>query len=171
MAATTAVTEYYGSGPSSATISNLRFSTADESAGSSTTYPCVKPAAGTNYSFMKAIALTASVAPAGSITNIKFYTDGTNNWGTGISALSSYANTWTQATGTTGASGTQQLSTGTGAVDPFTYTSASPLSVSSNATTGTGRLSYYVFLQVALSTSCTPGTTSTETLTLRYDET
>lgn len=171
MAATTAITEYYGSGPSSGTITNLRYSSADESAGSGTTYPLVKPSAGTNYSYLKTVALTVSVAPSGSITNIKFYTDGSNTYGTGVTVKGGITNTYAQATGTQGTSGDLSATYYTSGTDLFTYTSGSPLSVTSNATTGTGRYSYYLCSQMALSTSVSAGTLSAETFTFKWDET
>lgn len=170
MAATTAITEYYGSGPSSATITNLRYSSADESAGSGTTYPLVKPSSGTNYSYIKTVALTVSSGPAGSITNIKFYTDG-GGFGTGVTVKGGITNTYAQGTGTAGTSGDLNATYYTSGTDLFTYTSGSPLSVTSNATTGTGRYSYYVVSQMALSTSVSAGTLTAETFTFKWDET
>lgn len=171
MAATTAITEYYGSGPPSATITNLRYSSADESAASTSTYPLVKPSAGTNYSYLKTIALTVSSAPAGSITNIAFYTDGANSFGTGVTVKGAITNTYAQATGTQGTTGDLSATFYTSGTDLFTYTSAPPLSVTSNATTGTGRYSYYLRSQMALSTSVSAGTLTAETYTFRFDET
>lgn len=170
MAATTAVTEYYGSGPSSATITNLRYSSADESAGSGSTYPVVKPTSGTNYSFTKFVALTVSVAPSGSITNIKHYGPGTS-WGTGITVKGIQTNSYTQGSGTTGTTGTLSAAIYTSGTDFTTYVSASPLSVTSAATTGTGRYSYYVASQMAIASTASPGTLSPQTNYFRFDET
>lgn len=171
MAATTAITQYTGSGPSSTTITNLRLKTADDASGTDTTYPLVKPSSGTNYSYLATVALTVSSAPAGSITNIKFYMDGANSYGTGITLKGDESNTYAQATGTQGSSGDLSATFYTSGTDLFTHTSGSPKSMTSNATTGTGRYSYYMRMQMALSTSVSAGTLSTETATFKWDET
>ena len=171
MAATTAVYQYTGSGPTGSSITNLRYKTADDSSGTDTTYPLVKPAAGTNYSYVAWVALYVSVAPATNITNIKWYTDGSSGYGTGVTVKGIQTNTYAQATGTQGTSGDLSSTVYTSGTDLFTYTSASPLSVTSNATTGTGRYSYYVASQMSLSTSVTAGTLTAETFTFRFDET
>lgn len=170
MAATTAVYQYTGSGPTGTSITNLRYKTADDSSGTDTTYPLVKPSSGTNYSYVAWTALYVSVAPTGSITNIKWYTDG-GGFGTGLTLKGIMTNTYAQATGTQGTSGDLSSTVYTSGTDMFTYTSGSPLTVTSNATTGTGRYSYYVASQLALATSVTAGTLTAETFTFRFDET
>jgi len=169
VAATTAVYQYTGSGPTGASITNLRYKTADDSSGIDTTYPLVKPSSGTNYSYVAWVALYVSSAPTTSITNIKWYSDGAG-FGTGITVKGIQTNTYAQATGTAGTSGDLSSTVYTSGTDMFTYTSASPLSVSSAATTGTGRYSYYVASQMALSTSASAGTLTAETFTFRFDE-
>ena len=169
MAATTAVYQYTGSGPTGTSITNLRYKTADDSSGTDTTYPLVKPSSGTNYSYVAWVALYVSVAPSTSITNIKWYSDG-GGFGTGVTVKGIMTNTYAQATGTQGTSGDLSSTVYTSGTDMFTYTSASPLSVTSAATTGTGRYSYYVASQMALSTSVSAGTLTAETLTFRFDE-
>jgi hypothetical protein len=175
MAATTAVYRYTGAGPTGTDLTNgesgnLRYQTSDGFDGQDTTYPLVKPSAGTNYSYVAWVALYVSSAPTGSITNIKWYTDG-GGFGTGLTLKGIMTNTYAQATGTQGTSGDLSATVYTSGTDMFTYTSASPLTVTSNATTGTGRYSYYVASQLALATSVSAGTLTAETCTFRFDET
>ena len=172
MAASTAIYQYTGSGPTTTSITNLRYKTADDPSGTDTTYPLVKPSAGTNYSYLTYVALFATTGPASTLNNIKWYSDGSSGLGTGITIKGKETNTYAQATGTQGTSGDLSSSYFTSGTDVFTYTSGSPASITSNATSGNNtRYSYYWATQMSLSTSVTPGTTSTETFTFRYDET
>lgn len=170
MAATTAVYQYTGSGPTGASITNLRYKTADDSSGTDTTYPLVKPSSGTNYSYVAWVALYVSVAPTTNITNIKWFSDG-GGFGTGLTLKGIMTNTYAQATGTAGTTGDLSSTVYTSGTDMFTYTTGSPLTVTSHATTGTGRYSYYVASQLAMSTSVSAGTLTAETFTFRFDET
>lgn len=169
MAATTAIYQYTGSGPSSTSITNQRFCTADV-ANDSGTYNLVKPSSGTNYSYTSTVALYVSSGPSGTISNIKWYSDG-GGFGTGFTLKGIMTNTYTQAVGTSGTTGTLDATVYTSGTDMFTYTSGSPLTVTSAATTGTGRYSYYVRSQLAMSTSVATGTMTAETFTFRWDET
>ncbi len=173
MAASTDVRRYTGSGPTGATITNLRYCTADTNdSGNPGTYPVVKPSAGINYSYAAWVALyVGATGPAGSITNIKHYGPGTS-WGTGVTVKGIQTNTYAQATGTQGTTGDLSSTIYTSGTDFSTYTSGSPLSVTSAATTGTNvRYSYYVASQMALATTVSAGALSAQTNTFRYDET
>lgn len=172
MAATISVKQATGSGPSAATITNLRFKTADDSSGTDTTYPLVKPSSGTNYSYVAWIYLNADTSPASTINNLKFYTDGTNSYGTGVTVKGITTATYTQATGTSGTSGDLSSTVYTSGTDVFSYTSASPLAVTGSISNpSTGKISNYVAMQMALATTVSAGTLSAETFTWRYDET
>ncbi len=167
MAATVSVKQANSSGPSSTTITNLRFNT-DDTVNPGTTNPLVKPAAGTNYSYKKYVYLNADTTPSNAIQNVKIYCDGTIGW-TGctlkIGASSSYA----QAAGTPGTTGNLDTLATT---DIQRYTSGAPKSLSGSITNpSTGRISDYVAMQVALTTSAVAGTLSAETITFQYDET
>ena len=175
MAATTKVYQYTGAGPTGTNITdneagNVRYKTADDFDGQDSTYPLVKPSSGTNYSYVTWVALYVSSAPTGSITNIKWYSDG-GGFGTGLTLKGIMTNTYAQATGTQGTSGNLSATVYTSGTDMFTYTSGSPLTVTSNATTGTGRYSYYVASQLAIATTASAGTLTAETGTWRFDET
>lgn len=176
MAAVMSVKEATGSGPTNTTVTNVRFCTTDGQ--DTSTYTLFKPSSGTNYSYIKTIFLNVDSGLTGTANNVKLYTDGTNSYGTGIAVKTTTpSNTYaTIADNASGAQGTQGT-TGTvaswfsGGTDVFSYTSASPLSVTGSLTATTGRLSYYVGLQMSLSTAVSNGTLSAETFTWRYDET
>lgn len=168
MPATVSIKELNGSGAGSAnTVTNVRFCTADSyNPGSSNTL--LKPAAGTNRSYLKTTYLNADTSPTGVINNVKWYTDGTIGW-TGCTLYAGTTDTYTEATGTPSVTGDDSAVATTAA---STYTSASPLSVTGSISNpSTGKITDYVILQLDISTSATTGTLSTETITWKYDET
>lgn len=136
------------------------------------------PASGTNYSYWVTTRLIAYTLPTGTINAIKWYTDGGENFGTGVSSKVAQAQSYVQATGTSGTSGNQLTTTAhTGllgaAVPPFTYTSTSPLVVTGSVTYGgsTGQFGNYVVYQLEVGSTAGPGATFQETFTWLYDET
>ena len=174
MAATVVIKQWTGSGPTETTITNLRYKAADDPSGTDTTYPLIKPSSGTNYSYVTTVVPYATVAPTGTINNVKWYTDGSNTYGTGVTlkGIVLAQGSYSQATGTSGTSGDLSAAVYTSGTDMFTYSSGSPLSVSGSlvSTTGDGTFQL-VQSQMALSTSVSAGTLSAETFTFRYDET
>ena len=169
MSATVSVKQRTGSAgsPTDTSITNLRHNT-DDTANPGTTNPLVKPSSGFNYGFWKTIFLNADTTPSGSITNVRFFSDGSISW-TGVSLNCGTTNTYTQATGTVGVSG--DIS-GVATTDVATYTSSSPLYVPGSITNpNTGKISDFVVLQAKVSPSAVAGTLPAETLTWRYDET
>jgi hypothetical protein len=167
MPATISVKEVNGASAGTPnTITAARFCTAD-SYNPGTNNPLVKPSSGSNYSYKKSFYLNADTSPAGTINNIKWYTDGTIGW-TGVTIQAKTAETYAQATGTEGTTGDQM----TGGTSAATYTSAAPLSVTGTISNpSTGKISHYVELQAVLSTSAVAGTLDAETITWKYDET
>ena len=167
MAATVSVKQSTGAGPSNTTITNLRFNT-DDTANPGTTNPMVKPAAGTNRSFWKTVYLNADDSPAGTIDNVKFYSDGTISW-TGATVYVGTTGTYTQATGTDGTSGDDSA---VATADVTDFTSGATKSVTGSIDNpSTGKITDYVVMQVDLTTSAVAGTFATETMTFQYDET
>lgn len=165
-----------GAGPSNATAANVRFNTTDDNV-QDTTQPMVVPAAGTNYSYWKSVYLNVTGAADNDVDNVRFFSDGTIGWGTGVTLNvgDQTTSTYVQATGTDGTTGDEvvanhsQISSVT---DAASLTSGSPLAVSdTNIGTGTGIASDYVVMQVAVASTAGPGTLSAETLTWRVDET
>jgi len=146
--------------------------------------PIQIPSSGTNYSYWVSTRLECTVAPAGTIDNLKWYTDGSNNFGTGVTCKVKEANEganegYRQATGTVGQTGnqlTQAAHTGlVGTVEPadaFTYTSGSPLALAGSTTTTTvDGFGDFVVYQIEVGTTAGPGATAQETFTFKYDET
>lgn len=183
MAATVQIRRQTGATPTNNNITsiNTRLSTSDNHYTTETSNPIPIPAAGTNYSYWCVTQLYASSTPTGTIDNIKWYTDGTNSYGTGISLKVATANTYDQAGGTAGTTGTQltvaNYGNGTtdldGApVDAFGKTSAAPLSVSGSLDNpSTGNFGDLVVYQAEVINTASAGTSTTETITWQYDET
>ncbi len=167
MAATVSVKQVVGAGGGTATtITNLRFNT-DDSVNPGTTAPLIKPSVGVNRSFWKTVYLNADTTPASFINNVKIYCDGTIGW-TGCTLYIGSTGSYTQATGTTGLTGTDS-SVATANIQ--NYTSGAPKQLTGSiANPSTGRISDYVVMQVDVSTSATVGVLSPETITFQYDE-
>ncbi len=178
MAATVLIRRLTSTGPSATDITsiNTRANAEDAHSTAGTSNPIRVPAAGTNYSYWVVTRLDATVTPAGTIDNLKWYTDGTGNFGTGVTCNGNTATSYIQATGTPGTTG-DQLTTGnystvTTPVDVFTFTSGSPKSVTGSITNpSTGQFGDRFVYQIAVGTTASPGATSSETFTWQYDET
>ena len=177
MAATVQIVRLTGAGPTATDITsiNTRANAEDAHTTAGTSNSILVPAAGTNYSYWVVTRLNVTAITTGTVDNIKWYTDGSNNFGTGVTCKVNTATGYTQATGTAGTTGTQ-LTTGAYAtlagapVDAFTYTSGSPLSVTGTTTT-TGQVGDRVVYQIEVGTTAASGATATETFTWRYDDT
>lgn len=177
MAATVQIVRLTGAGPTATDITsiNTRANAEDAHTTAGTTNSILVPAAGTNYSYWVVTRLNVTAITSGTVDNIKWYTDGANNFGTGVTAKVNTATGYVQATGTAGTTGTQ-LTTGNYAtlagapVDAFTYTSGSPLSVAGTTTT-TGQVGDRVVYQIEVGTTAASGATATETFTWKYDDT
>lgn len=138
------------------------------------------PASGTtNYSYWVTTRLQASTAPSGTIDNLRWYSStGSGNFGTGVSAVVGQAQTYAQANGTIGTTGTQ-LTTGShpglyaAPVDPYVnYPNATQyLAVTGSINANTGQFGNYVVYQLAVTYGASPGPTGQETFTWLYDET
>jgi hypothetical protein len=125
--------------------------------------PMVIPGSGSDWSYEKWLRLKiGATGPSVQITNLKFYTDGTNGFGTGVSlwakAVSTYA---TPAEGTAS----------TGYADAFGYTSGSALSLGSGPYTATDtEIGDHCVLLLQVASTATQGSLTTETVTFSYDE-
>jgi len=167
-----------------ATITNLRFKTADDNT-QDTNNPIPIVSAATKYSYWRQVYLEASTAPDTQVDNIKFYTDG-GDFGTGITmniadqfpVKNSGADTgYDLATGTPGDTGNimtdhTDISSVT---DAFSFTSGSALTGPSISEGGSiiadiDDTSNYIVLQLVVTDSASPGTKTAETLTFQYDE-
>ncbi len=158
------------------TGATTRLSTSDVPAPA-TANPIPVPAAGTKFSYWCTTRLQATSSPSGTIDNLRWFTDGANGFGTGVTMKGQSATSYVEATGTPGDTGLQ-LTQGNHAgltaapVDVFTFSSGSPKSLTgsiSNPTTGDFG-DFFIF-QMEVGSTALPGTTSSETFTWKYDET
>lgn len=156
---------------------NTRANAEDAHSTAGTTNPIQIPSSGTNYSYWVATRLSADTSPSGTINNIRWYTDGANGFGTGVTCKMNTATSYVQATGTPGETGTQlttgNYSTLAGAPsNAFGFTSASPKTVSGSINNpSTGDFGDFAVYQIEVGTTAGPGATATETFTWKYDET
>lgn len=158
------------------TAGSTRASTSD-APSPGTNDPIPVPLAGTNYSYWVSTRLSVDVTPAGTINNLRWYTDGANSFGTGITCLGNTASAYVQASGTQGTTGLQ-LTTGNHAnlagapVDVFTHTSAATKAITgSMSNPSTGDLGDFFVYQLGVGTTAGPGTTPSESFTWVFDET
>lgn len=129
--------------------------------------PLVIPAEGTAYSYVKKLRPYMEAPPNTNITNLRWYTDGNNGFGTGVSVNA-------KNLGTT--FGTHYATAMSGGSDLFGYTSGSPLDgdgtdtspfVPADDNTYIGDI---IELQMSVASTASSGALSAETLTLAYDE-
>jgi len=163
MAASMQTRVYYGAASSADSANHIRFKNADDNTDDLNN-PVQIPDAGSNYSWKKTVALYAGTAPATSITNVRVYMDGANNYGTGVTLVGKLVASYTQATDATPISG---------GFDMFSKTAASPqvLTGSIGATTGKGTLQF-LELQLVVAAGANPGDLHAvaENLAWLYDE-
>ena len=176
---TVTIERYNGAGETATNITsiNTRLNAEDTHTTAGTANPIKIPAAGTNYSYWAVTRLNCTVTPAGTINNIKWYTDGANGLGTGVTAKCNTATGYVQASGTPGVTGLQ-LTTGNYATlagaptNSFAYTSGAPLSVTGTISNpSTGVFGDRVVYQHEVGTTASPGVTGTEPINWQYDET
>lgn len=181
MAATIIINRKTGVGPTNTNITaaNTRASASDNPYTTETANPVPIPGAGTNYSFWVVTRLQCTVAPTTLVNNLKWFTDGSSGFGTGVGLVVATANVYDQATGTLGTTGTQLTVANYGngttdldaePVDAFTFTSGSPLAVTGSIA-GTGEFGDHVVYQFSVGTTASAGTAPAETITWQYDET
>lgn len=161
---------------------NIRFKAADD-ATIDTNNPLVIPTTGDIYSYWKHIYLYCDAPDSNSIDNLKFYSDGSNNYGTGVdlevggqfpsktnAASAGYEEADDQSSLVSGHTGISSVAS------VFTYTSGSPLSGPTIGEAGgvidaVGETSNYLLLQMKVSSTASPGELPVdETLTIKYDE-
>lgn len=132
-----------------------------------TSDPLVVPAAGTNYSYVKKLRAYMDAPPDTNITDMRWYSDGTSGFGTGIGVMAKNIGT------TFGTHYTTQMAAGS---DLFGYTSGSPLDgdgtdagpfLPADDNTYIGDI---VELQMSVASTATNGALTPESLTLAYSE-
>ena len=138
------------------TSGTVRFKSADETTVDTTNRITI-PAASTTYSYTKQLRFYFVTGPSVDITNLRAYSDGTNNFGTGVGveydlAGEFAANVYTTISGT----------------NLFTKTSGSPIdmdAINTGPHTSTGYMGDFLRLQMTVASTANPGTLSAETLT------
>lgn len=149
-------------GTESGAITGIDFISADNATNSlanRTANPITIPDAGTNYSFEKWLKLRITVAPANSISNIKFWTDGSVAAGTGVK----YGTT---ASGTTPVQTASSVATN----DATAATSGAKATWDSGSYSSTGLIANFLVLQMSVGTTATQGNWPQETFYYSYDE-
>lgn len=179
MAATVTIRRWTGGSGSPAktdiTSINTRANAEDAHTTAGTSNSVLIPAAGSNYSYWVSTRLSVDSISGGTVNNIKWYSDGSNNFGTGITCIGNDASDYVQATGTAGTTG-DELTVGNYAdlsgapVDVFGLTSGSPKSVSGSSSS-TGDLGDFFVYQLVVASSASSGASSSETFTWQYDDT
>ena len=177
MAAGVQIVRLTGAGPTATDITsqNTRANAEDAHSTAGTANSILVPTSGTNYSYWVVTRLNITSITAGTVDNLKWYTDGANNFGTGVTCSVGTATGYTQATGTLGQTGTTLNATNyptwtLGNANAFTYVTGSPLSVA-GTTTATGQFGDRVVYQIGVDTTAASGATAQETFTWRYDDT
>jgi len=161
---------------------NTRANAYDTHSTGDTTNPIQVPAAGTNYSYWVTTRLDATVTPAGTIDNLRWYTDGANGFGTGVTCTVAKAATgatagYRQATGTPGDTGTQLTQGNHSGLDAapgdcFSETSGAPLALTGSISNpSTGEFGDHAVYQIDVGTTAGAGATTAETFTFKFDET
>jgi hypothetical protein len=148
----------------SGAITGIDFISADNAVNSlanRTANPISIPDAGSNYSFEKWLKLRITAAPANSISNIKFWTDGSFAAGTGVK----------YGTTATGATPGQTVST-KATIDAATATSGAKATWDSGSYSTTGVIANFLVLQLNVTTTALQGNWngSGETFYYSYDE-
>ena len=179
MAATVLIRRLTGATPTATDITSgtTRASTSD-SPTPTTTNPIPVPGAGaSNYSFWVTTQLAATVAPTNSCSNVRWYSDGTNTFGTGVNAIVGVASAYVVANGTTGSSGsllniTNHTGLITGGTSPFTtYTSGGKLTIAGSIAATTGSFGNRLVYQLSVESTAGAGNTGEETFSWQFDET
>ncbi len=177
MAATVLIREWNGTtgSPTQAdkTSGTVRYKAANDATVDANN-PLVKPSAGSFRSFEKWMQLRiGATGPTGVITNLQFYTDGSNGYGTGITAFIRTTNIAsgsfvTPTTPANDAAGTDQFTFVTGSRKNMDAVSAG--SPYSGTNTDIGDFAV-LWMTLASTVSAPQNPTSSETLTWSYDET
>ena len=148
------------------TSGTVRFKDADNNAVDNNN-PLVIPVSGSIYSYTKKLRVKMTVAPDTQISNFRWYTDGSNGFGTGVGVTAKNLGTSWAANYKT------QMS---GGADVFGYTDGSPLDGDGTDTgpfTPSDLNDYIgdlIELQMSIASTATNGSLSAETLTFAYDE-
>lgn len=145
------------------TSGTVRFKSADETSVDSNNRLQI-PGAGEDFSYTKQLRAYISVAPSVDLQNLRAYTDGSNDFGTGVAVDYDTQQTWQT-----------QTDADISGSDLFAETDGSPIDMDqtndSGGKTDTGNYGDHLRLQMGISSTASPGALTPETLTFAYDET
>lgn len=161
MVATVIVNEKNGAGetPTDKTSGTVRFKNADNALVDAND-PLQVPPAGSEFSFQKFLRMNFT-GTFTQVSNLRFYTDGANGYGTGILLWAQAAATYVQPVKETSS---------VGYADAFAYTVGSPLSLGAGPFTGTGDNGDYTKMAMEILSTASQGVLTAETLTFGWDE-
>lgn len=176
MAATVVINRITGTVAASAET-NVTSGSVHAGAQDANTSPCriPVPSSGSNYSFWVTTQLKCTVAPDNSLNNVKWYTDGGNSFGTGVTALVIPASGYASALGAAGSSGSLLNAANYGPTacaatsSLFLYTSACKLTLTGSTNT-TGSFGNRVVFQLSVDTTASAGNSGAELITWEFDE-
>ena len=163
MAATVIINEYNTAGASATdkTSGTIRMKNADNAAVD-TNNPMVIPSSGVDFSYEKWLRCYCTVPPSTQLTNLQFYTDGTNGLGTGVGLFARTSSAFSTPA---------EAVASTGYTDVFSYKSpSSTLDMGMATVTASGAMGDFLILMMTVASTATQGTTPSETLTWSYDE-
>ncbi len=178
MVATVQIHEKNGTGEVSTdkTSITVRFKNADDKEVD-TNDRLVVPTSLREYSFRKVLRTRITVAPDVDLQNLRFYSDGSNGFGTGIKVWYAITPSYTQGAVPSEANDPPQFPGTTAMADFFGLVSGTPGDLDASSAnpgphTGTGDKGDYMNLVMEVETTAAPGQlTPTETLTVAFDET
>ncbi len=145
--------------------SNLIVFRANDSNEQNNANPIQVPVAGSNYSFTKQLRLNVTVAPVTQLENLRCYSDGSNNLGTGLDIQYDKSGTFQT-----------QVDTNIAGTGFFTSSSGAPIdmdAVNTGPFVGTGYIGDLLRLQMSVASTAQPGEsapTTGEPITFAYDE-
>ena len=146
------------------TASTVRFKLADNATIDSNNPITIPSGNYSNHSYHKKLRMFCATAPDTQIDNLQVYTDGSNDFGTGISVIASNHGVTFSANATAELTGSKAL---------FGFTSGAPMNldgVDTTAITATGYGGDILALQMLVASDANPGKLSQETITFSYDE-
>ena len=141
------------------TSDTVRFKSADETTVDTNNRLQI-PGSGTDYSYTKQLRFYVQSEPSVDISNLEAYSDGNNDFGTGVGVQYDTTNSWSANTDTD-ISGS----------DLFATDSGSTIALGTTDYSGTGYKESLLRLQMSVADTASPGALSAETLTFEYDET
>ena len=166
MAATVQIISFHGAAAATegtVTSNTIRFKQADNDT-QDILNPIPVPDAGTGYSYCKWSKIKVISAPAGNITNLRWFGTGVT-WGTGVDLYVGTTATYTQSTAAALSANASDIATGYTVTGALTITAGTVL----GTTTGTGAQPY-VAQQVRVTTAASAGISAAKAYTYRYDE-